>query len=125
MSDLESFESSSYSYARGERLPVEVLVFEVTPEDVNDFLELDHDIWTLKEVWLNDSRPGQITVVFVWESMEAWDTVGQAEFQQALQAEFDAKFGRPVKLVRAYHELADMGIHRYSRFERDEGPSTD
>ncbi|MBM3638071.1 MAG: TIGR03792 family protein [Actinobacteria bacterium] len=138
MSHEESSTPQSYRYLKDERLPVEVLVFEVAPEDLEDFLALDHEIWTLKEafgqglphvpfiskeVWLNDSRPGQATLVFVWESMEAWDTVGQTEFQEALQAEFDARFGRPVRLVRAYHELAEMGIHRYSRFERDEEPT--
>jgi uncharacterized protein (TIGR03792 family) len=138
MSQGESSTPHSYRYVKGERLPVEVLVFEVAPEDLDAFLALDHEIWTLKEafgqglsrvpfiskeVWLNDSRPGQATLVFVWESMEAWDTVGQAAFQQALQAEFDARFDRPVHLVRAYHELANMGIHRYSRFERDEEPT--
>ncbi|MFM8870214.1 MAG: TIGR03792 family protein [Actinomycetota bacterium] len=138
MSHDQSSSPHSYRYVKSERLPVEVLVFEVAPEDLEDFLALDHEIWTLKEafgqglprvpfiskeVWLNDSKPGQATLVFVWESMESWDTVGQTEFQEALQAEFDARFGRPVRLVRAYHELADMGIHRYSRFERDEEPT--
>lgn len=137
MSAHSSPTPDAYSYVHGERLPVEVLVFEVAPEDLDLFLELDHEIWTLKEafgqglervpflskeVWLNDSRPGQVTIVFVWESMEAWDTVGSVDFQQKLQSEFDRRFDRPVRLVRAYHELADMGIHRYSRFERDEEP---
>lgn len=122
-----------YRFVPGERLPVEVLVFQVAPEHVEQFLEVDHDVWTLgeallpgfeqipfrsKEVWLDDSRPGLVTLVFVWESAGEWDRVGDPAIQQRLQAEFDRRFPHPVELVRAYHEDSDHGIHRVSRFER-------
>ena len=122
-----------YVYTRGERLPVEVLVFQVDPAHVDEFLRVDHDVWTLmeafveglpripflsKEVWLDDSRPGEITLVFVWESMDAWMAVGEESIQQRLQAEFDSRFPHPVTLVRALHEESHLGIHRFSRFER-------
>ncbi len=124
---------ADYRYEHGERLPVEVLVFRVPEEHVEEFLAVDHEVWTLgeallpgfdripfrsKEVWLNDSRPGLVTIVFVWESKQDWDRVGAAEIQHRLQAQFDSKFPHPVELVRAYHEDADHGIHRVSRFER-------
>lgn len=122
-----------YTYASGERLPVEVLVFQVSPEHVDDFLRVDHEVWTLmeafmeglpripflsKEVWLDDSAPGRVTLIFVWESMDSWMTVGEESFQRKLQAEFDARFPHPVALVEAWHEDSHMGIHRFSRFER-------
>lgn len=124
-----------YTYTKNERLPVEVLVFQVAPEHVEEYLRIDHDVWTMmeafteglpripflsKEVWLDDSRPGEITLVFVWESMEAWMTVGEDSIQKHLQSEFDRRFPHPVRLVRALHEDSNMGIHRYSRFERIE-----
>ncbi len=124
---------TAHRYDRDERLPVEVLVFRVAPAHVTAFLDVDHEVWTLgeagldgferipflsKEVWLDDSRPGEITIVFVWESMEAWSAVGAADIQQRLQASFDERFPHPVELVRAIHEERSYGIHRWSRFER-------
>ena len=127
--------SGGFVFASGERRPVEVLVFRVEPGRVEEFLRVDHEVWTLgeallegheripflsKEVWLDDSRPGEVTLVFVWETMEQWDAVGRPEIQARLQAEFDARFPHPVTLVRALHEESGLGIHRVSRFERTE-----
>ena len=124
---------SGYRYTADERQPVEVLVFRVDPRHLDEFLRVDHEVWTLgeafadgadripflsKEVWLDDSRPGEVTLVFVWESMEAWESVDTDSLQSALQADFDARFPHEVELVRAVHEERDKGIHRWSRFER-------
>ncbi|MFM9086153.1 MAG: TIGR03792 family protein [Acidimicrobiia bacterium] len=124
---------SAYRYVRGERLPIEVLVFEMDPAHVDEYLRVDHDVWTLmeagapgfdhvpflsKEVWVDDSRPGRVSIVFVWESMDAWMKVGSSAFQSQLQAEFDRRFPHPVRLVAAPHEDAQMGLYRVSRFER-------
>ena len=123
----------TFRYSRDERLPVEVLVFRVAPEHVSEFLSVDHQVWTLgealldgferipfvsKEVWLDDSQPGEITLIFVWESMEAWMRIGAEDVQRILQARFDAAFAYPVDLVRALHEDSNFGIHRFSRFDR-------
>jgi uncharacterized protein (TIGR03792 family) len=121
-----------YRYVRDERRPVEILVFRVDPADVDEFLRVDHEVWTLgeaatpgldeipllaKEVWLNDARPGEITIVIEWPSIEAWDAVDDPAFQRRLTAAFDGRFGRPYELVRAIHDEQRRGIHRWSRFE--------
>lgn len=129
---------ASYRYTADERLPVEVLVFEVDPDHLDEFLRIDHEVWTLgeafadandripflsKEVWLDDSRPGEVTIVFVWESMRAWHSVDTQALQQRLQERFDRVFPHPVRLVRAIHEERRRGLHRWSRFERRDRPS--
>ena len=108
-------------------------MFEVDPEHVEEFLTVDHEVWTLgeahtngfdhipflsKEVWLDDAHPGRIVLIFVWESIESWRQVGDEQLQQMLQARFDARFPHPVTLLRVLHEESDFGIHRVSRFER-------
>ncbi len=125
--------SSAYRYVADERRPVEILVFRMDPSDVEEFLRIDHDVWTLgeaatpglagipfesKEVWLDDSRPGEVTIVFVWPTMADWDAVADPDFQQLLLSIFDERFGRPYELVREVHEERAKGIHRWSRFER-------
>ena len=94
---------------------------------------MDHEVWTLgeallpgfdripfrsKEVWTDDSKPGEITLTFVWESLEDWKRVGEPSIQASLQAEFDRRFPHHVELVAAPHEDSNHGIHRVSRFER-------
>jgi uncharacterized protein (TIGR03792 family) len=122
-----------HSYSSGERLPIEVLVFEMDPADVEAFLRIDHEVWTLgeaealdgddvpflsKEVWLNEQRPGEITIVFVWPDQQTWDEVGSAELMERLQSEFDRCLGRPYQLTREVHVETDYGLHRWSRFDR-------
>ena len=126
---------NQYSYINGEERPVEVLVFRMDPAVVDEFIRVDHEVWTLrearmegltdipflsKEVWLDRSKPGEVTIVFVWDTREAWDIVGNTEFQRKLQAEFDSRFPHPVELIAAPHEDSHFGIHRVTRFERIE-----
>lgn len=123
----------SFRYSHPERRPVEVLVFSMDPAVVDEFIEVDHQVWTLgeadtpgvdripflsKEVWLDDSKPGEVTLVFVWEDMEMWKMAGEADFQERLQRRFDSLFPHPIRLLAAHHEDSDYGIHRVSRFER-------
>lgn len=124
---------ATYRYASDERCPIEVLVFTMDPADVDRFLQIDHEVWTLgeaatpgmdevpfasKEVWLDDSRPGEITIVFVWPTLADWETVADPEFQARLQTIFDERFDRPYELTREIHIEREHGLHRWSRFER-------
>ncbi|MEI6199590.1 MAG: TIGR03792 family protein [Actinomycetota bacterium] len=126
---------NQYSYITGEDRPVEVLVFRMNPAVVEEFIRVDHEVWTLgeahtegptdipflsKEVWLDSSKPGEVTIVFVWDTQKAWDIAGNTEFQKKLQAEFDSRFPHPIELIAAPHEDSNFGIHRVTRFERIE-----
>ncbi|MEM9203524.1 MAG: TIGR03792 family protein [Actinomycetota bacterium] len=127
--------SRPHVHTTDERRPVEVLIFTVDPGDVDDFLRIDHEVWTLgeadtlerldlpflsKEVWLNDNRPGEITIVFVWPDQATWDAVGAVDIQTRLAADFDQRFARPYELRREIHLEENLGVHRWSRFARPE-----
>lgn len=122
-----------YTYTKNEHYPMEHLVFKTAPEDVEHFLEVDHEVWTLmeayapgfdhipflyKEVWVNDNKPGELHMIFAWESIEAWRKIDQKEYQAQLIQEFESRFGRPYELIRCVQNEENFGVHRYSRFER-------
>ena len=44
--------NGGFVYVSGERRPVEVLVFRVEPGHVDEFLRVDHEVWTLGEALL-------------------------------------------------------------------------
>lgn len=125
--------------------PIEVLIFSMQKEHVAEFLEIDHEVWTLgeaagmngeastavgavvgrqipflsKEVWLDKNNPGVITMHFIWESRARWIETSNLCFQKSLQELFDSRFTHPYDVVRIdSHE--DTKIYRYSRFERIE-----
>ena len=127
----------TYRYINSEQRPIEVMVFSMDPGVVDEFIAIDHEVWTMgeafapgldgiaflsKEVWLDNSKPGQVTLVFVWENQQLWDIVGAPELQTKLQKLFDEKFTHPIELIAAHHQDSDYGIHRVSRFERLEPP---
>lgn len=128
----------TYRYITDEHRPIEVMVFSMDPGVVDEFIAIDHEVWTMgeafapgldgiaflsKEVWLDNSKPGQVTLVFVWENQQLWDIVGAPRLQTKLQKLFDEKFTHPIELLAAHHQDSDYGIHRVSRFERLEPPN--
>ena len=104
-----------YTFVKGEHYPVEHLVFETAPEFVEEFLEVDHEVWTLgeaesdlfdhipflyKEVWINENKPGEMHFIFIWESMESWKKVDDNDIQAALIARFESKFKHHYNMTR-------------------------
>ncbi|MDC7235848.1 MAG: TIGR03792 family protein [Spirochaetales bacterium] len=65
---------------------VEQLIISIDPPDqVDRWIELDHEIWSKglakwpgyirKEVWSNPDKPGILTILIYWESLEQWKAV--------------------------------------------------
>ena len=47
--------TATHRYTSDERLPVEVLVFRVEPSQLDEFLRIDHEVWTMGEAFLPGS----------------------------------------------------------------------
>ena len=125
--------SKKYKFTTKEHLPVEHLIFKVAPEDVEEYLRVDHEVWTLgeamwdgfdhipflsKETWINENKPGEMHFVFIWESLESWKKVDDKELQAAFIKEFESKFTKPNEFIYCGQNEENFGVHRYSRFER-------
>lgn len=77
--------------------PVEQLLFKVNPNMIEKFIETDHEIWTKalskypgfisKEVWVNDSVPGEVITIIYWSDMKLWKAIDHNEL-----IETDMKF---------------------------------
>ncbi len=81
---------------------VEELVFTVAPSFVEEFIKIDHEIWTTmlaryngfvsKEVWVNDDNKGEITTIIYWESLEQWKAIPMKDLEET-QKLFDDTIG--------------------------------
>jgi uncharacterized protein (TIGR03792 family) len=96
-------------------LAVEHLVFQVKPERLTEWLELDHEIWTLgeaqrwpgllrKEVWLNSNVPGEVHCIIHWSDYDLWMAI-DPQWLADNEKKFIARFGEEdFKFVRSDHE---------------------
>ena len=92
---------------------IEWLKFKVSPESRDQFIQLDHEIWTPtleqfpgflgKEVWISPNHPQEITLVIRWETRQQWKSVPQNILEETEQ-----KFAQ------------QMNNHRYEMIETKE-----
>ena len=100
---------------------VEFLVFEMAPEHRDAFISLDDQIWTpslskqngfvSKEVWIDENRPNQVTLVTYWSSYALWKAIPHSELK-ATDEKFKRAFGHPFKLIKELHKT-----HRWFRIK--------
>ena len=105
---------------------VEYLVFEVAPEHRELFITVDDQIWTptlskqkgfvSKEVWIDENRPNQVTLVTYWSSYALWKAIPHAELG-ATDVRFKKAFGHPFKLIKELHKT-----HRWFRIKKTGQP---
>ncbi|HMQ51688.1 MAG TPA: TIGR03792 family protein [Anaerolineae bacterium] len=92
---------------------VEYLIFDVKPDLIDKFIEMDHDHWTLflkdqpgfvsKELWVNRSKPGEVTAVICWHTMEEWKAIPLEKLIET-DRRFTELFGpENFQLVKADH----------------------
>lgn len=93
---------------------VEILTFTVRPEEVEHFLEADHEVWTKglaacegfvsKDVWVSTRKPGVVMTVIYWKSLELWQAISQERLKE-LDEQFTTALGGIEYQCAADHEL--------------------
>ncbi len=61
---VQFLEVTEFRYTKGEKLPIEVMVFEMSPEHVDEYLAIDHEIQTRR----GDTAGFRANTVFVERS---------------------------------------------------------
>ncbi len=68
---------------------VEFLTFEIEPDELAEWLEVDARTWTAflasqrgfmsKQVWVDPERPGAVHVVVTWQDEASWRAIPEVE----------------------------------------------
>ncbi len=106
--------------------PVEYLVFQLeNVETIQSFVQLDHEIWTMflkeypdfvsKEVWVNDTTPGEVHSIIVWKTLDGWKSIPIEKLKQ-ITAYFDKQYPYPYKIVRRLHKENEHGLCEYCHY---------
>ena len=110
---------------------IEHLVFQVKPERFEEWLALDHELWTLaeaqlcpgllrKEVWVNQNVPGEVHCVIYWRNYADWMSISP-QWLEANERKFAEHFGpNEVKCVRADH-TDGIACYKISEFNNSAG----
>lgn len=112
-----------YNSKKGLMYPLEYLIFQVEdPSEVDRFIKLDHEIWTMflkefpdfvsKQVWINDSNPGEVHSIISWKTMEGWKSIPVEELKK-VDKEFEQAFANNFKIVRRIHKECNHGMYEY------------
>ena len=78
-----------YTYVKNEHYPVEHLIFETAPEHVQEFLDVDHEVWTLGEAE-SDLFEDDIAGALDLESIVAARTTFGGTGNEAVREQMDA-----------------------------------
>lgn len=103
-------EQKSINFKNG----LEILVFQVSPNKLNDVIKIEDELWTkflkkypffrAKRVGINPDKPGYFYIVIDWDSYKKWKSIPEIdidEFSKYADKIFLNKTGRKVKLVEA------------------------
>jgi uncharacterized protein (TIGR03792 family) len=92
---------------------VEYLVFNMAADKVQHFIELDRAVWTRelatqagfvsKEVWINRRKPGEVTTILYWNSLEEWKAIDHG-WLEAVDRRFTALLGQGSFTLTAMHD---------------------
>jgi len=104
--------------------PIEYLVFQLEdPSSVDEFIRKDKEVWTAflekspafyyKEMWVNDSNPGEVHSIIAWKDMEQWKSITKEQVI-AVDHEFAKQYTKPYKITRRIHSECNHQLFLYN-----------
>lgn len=95
---------------------VEHLVF--ITDDIEKFIAIDHEIWTLKlaqyegfiskDIFINETNPNEIQTILYWETLEQWKSIPHDElkhYEELFQKKMDGVFYNMKAALHTQYQL--------------------
>jgi len=96
------------------KIAVEQLVFEVKEDKVQEFIDLDQQIWTKelekwpgflgKEVWICEEKTMKIMTTVYWRSLEEWKSIDHEKLVETDKKFKEALGSENFVLIRELHK---------------------
>ena len=93
---------------------IEHLLFEVKPELVDQFVELDFEIWTkklsqypgflAKETWVSKDVIGEVATIIYWSDYALWKAIDHNELIELDRIFTEAMGKENFRIKRAFHD---------------------
>ncbi|MBI1240636.1 TIGR03792 family protein [Umezakia ovalisporum] len=89
---------------------VELLKVEVVPEERDNYIQKDAEIWTTglakypgflgKEVWINPNHPTELILIIRWGTREQWKAIPSQDLQ-IIEDKFTQIMGKSYPIVKS------------------------
>jgi len=97
---------------------IELLKFQVDPNQRENFIQKDAEIWTTalakypgflgKEVWINPNNPTELTLIIRWQTRDQWKAIPQVDLE-AIEQKFAQVLGDIYQLV----EVSEYQVRKF------------
>lgn len=108
--------------------PVEYLVFQLEdPNTIEEFINCDFEVWTSflkdckgfvsKQIWVNDTTPGEIHAIISWKTVEDWKSIELDQLKE-IDKKFQEKYIHGFNISRRVHKEYSNGLFEVCNYTK-------